>query len=56
MYSILFLVKGNRNLDVEIENIDLSKYHVLIIGPNYKDSNNQKIDLSEKVLEFIVTE
>ena len=54
--SILFLVKGNRNLDVEIENIDLSKYHVLIIGPNYKDSNNQKIDLSEKVLEFIVTE
>ena len=54
--SILFLIKGNKDLDVEIENIDLSKYHVLIIGPTYKNSNKQKIDLSEKVLEFVVSE
>ena len=35
-------------------NIDLSKYHILLIGPHYKNNKKEVIDLSERVLEFIV--
>ena len=52
--SILYLIKDKKDTEVKEENIDLSKYHILLIGPYYKNNKNEVIDLSEKVLEFVV--
>ena len=52
--STLFLIRAEKDTDASLDNIDLSKYHVLFTGLNYKNEQNEVINLSDKVIEFVL--
>lgn len=52
--KILYLIRAEENDDIIKRDIDLSEIHVLIMGINYRDFENKKINLNEDVFEFII--